>query len=145
MLTSSNLSSNDIIGAGFFSIQAASDNTTKVATTAYADAAAVAVAGIPVVKDWGSLAVNTAITLADAELHIIEITSNITLTFSSTETSAKNTIAIHNTNSSTITLVGIDNNSPTLTIGTNVQDILGLIKSHGKITAVGLMDNVGAL
>ena len=45
----------------------------------------------------------------------------------------------------TITVAGIDNNSPTLTVGTNVQDIIGLIKSHGKITLVGFMDNQTAV
>lgn len=97
--------------------------------------------GKEISKDWGTVTVNTEIQLADADLHIIEVSASITLTFGSSNTNDKASIAIHNTGSYTITPSGIDNNSPTFTVGTNVQDFLGLIKSHGKITAVAFVDN----
>jgi hypothetical protein len=101
--------------------------------------------GIASTKDWGSVSIGTTINLEDADMHVIEVTASITLTFACAIAAHKATIAIHNTNSSTITVAGINNNSPTLTVGTNVQDIVGLLKSHGKITTVGLMDNVSAV
>jgi len=101
--------------------------------------------GGTIIKAWGILTTNTAIDMSLGDLHIIEAGANITLTFSSSNVNDRATIAIQNGGGWTITVAGVDNNTPTLTIGTNVQDILGLIKSHGKITTVGLMDNVSAV
>jgi len=98
-------------------------------------------AGGVVTKDWGILTTNTIIDLSLADLHQLEAGASITLTFVSFSTIDRATIAIQNGGGYTITAAGIDNNSPTLTIGTNVQDIIGLVKSHGKLTLVGLMDN----
>ena len=97
------------------------------------------------VKDWGTLSSNTQINLEDAELHIIEVGANITLTMASSGTNDKATLAIHNNSSYTITLAGIDNDSPTLTVGTNIQDFIGLVKSHGKITCVATNLNQSAI
>jgi len=99
----------------------------------------------PATKDWGTVTSSTQIDLDDADFHTIEVGASITLTFASANTNERATVAIHNNGGYTITPAGIDNNSPTLTVGTNIQDILGLVKSHGKITAVGLMDNVSAV
>lgn len=89
------------------------------------------------VKDHGTKTTAYTVQLDEAELHIIEVGANLTLTIASTNTNDKAVLAIHNNGGYTITLSGIDNDSPTLTVGTNVQDFVGLIKSHGKITAVG--------
>lgn len=88
----------------------------------------------PHVKDWGSVAVDTAIDLSDAELHIIECTASLTLTFSATNTNDYAQVAISTTGAITVTPAGIDNNSPTLSTGAGTQDIIDLVKSHGKIT-----------
>lgn len=98
----------------------------------------------PETKDWGTVSTAVTVDLEDAMFHLIEVSASLTMTFACADANHRATIAIHNTNSSTITPAGIDNNSPTLTVGTNVQDIVGLIKSHGKITLVGLMDNQSA-
>jgi len=116
-------------------------STTQLATTAFVDAEMEAFR----VKDWGTLSVSTQIDLEDAELHIIEVSSNITLTIASANTNDKATLAIHNTGGYTITLSGIDNDSPTLTVDTNVQDFLGIIKSHGKISCVATNLNHSAV
>lgn len=97
------------------------------------------------VKDWGSVSTATSIDLEDADFHVVECTASLTLTFASANTNDKATVAIHNTGSYTITVAGIDNNSPTLTVGTNIQDFIGLVKSHGKITAVAFVDNEAAV
>ena len=101
--------------------------------------------GKPLSKDWGVVTSNTQIDLDDADFHQVECGANLTLTFASANTLDRATVAIHNNGSYTIGTAGIDNNDPTLTVGTNVQDIIGLVKSHGKITTVGLMDNVSAV
>jgi len=89
----------------------------------------------PGVKDWGTLGINTAITLQDAEVHIIDCSAAITLTISSSFTNDKATLVIKNGNF-VISLAGIDNDSPTLTQAASTQDFVGVIKSFGKISAV---------
>lgn len=97
------------------------------------------------VKDWGAVTTGTQIDLEDADFHVVTCSASITLTFASANTNDRASIAIKNTGGYTITVAGIDNNSPTLTVGTNIQDIIGLVKSHGKITLVGFMDNQSAV
>ncbi len=87
------------------------------------------------VKDWGSRAANFTLELSDAELHIVNCTAAITITFSSSLGNDKATVVIKNGNF-VITLSGIDNDSPTLTQAASTQDFVGLVKSFGKITAV---------
>lgn len=115
-------------------------NTTKAVTPA-----ALAASRKPSVLDMGSVGVDTAIDISKADLIVIDITAAITLTFSSSLATDRATVAIKNSGSYAITIAGIDNNVPSLTAGTNVQDILGLVKSFGKITTVGLMDNMSAV
>ncbi len=97
------------------------------------------------VKDHGTKTLAYTIQLDEANLHIIEVGANLTLTIASTKANDKATIAIHNNSGYTITLAGIDNDSPTLTVGTNVQDFVGVVKSHGKITAVATNLNQPAI
>ena len=101
--------------------------------------------GKPLSKDWGTVTTATQIDLDDADFHQVEVGANLTLTFASANTLDRATVAIHNNGGYTIGTAGIDNNDPTLTVGTNVQDIIGLVKSHGKITLVGFVDNVSAV
>lgn len=88
------------------------------------------------VKDHGTKTGAYTIQLDEADLHIIECGATLTLTIASTNTNDKGVIAIHNNGGYTISLSGIDNDSPTLTVGTNVQDFVGVVKSHGYITCV---------
>lgn len=93
----------------------------------------------PQVKDLGAVIVNTTIELTDAPFQIIEVGADITITFACSAAIARGTIAIKNNGNWTITVLGIDNNIPGFTVGTNVQDIIGIVKSHGKISNVGIL------
>ena len=100
----------------------------------------------PRFKDHGTQTIPYALDLSLADLHIINVNSNITITISSSSfTSDKATLVIRNQNNFTITLAGIDNDSPTLTVGIVKQDILALIKSFGKISCVGQVLNRSAV
>lgn len=98
----------------------------------------------PNTVDHGSKSANYTLDMSDGELHTVEFTANAILTISSSYTIDKATIAVK-TNGNTITVSGVDNNPVTLTASANVQDIVGFVKSFGKITTVGLMDNVSAV
>ena len=79
--------------------------------------------------------------LKEAELHLVTFSANATLTIASTLSNDKATVVIKN-NNYTITLAGINNDSPTLTKAASKQDFVGLIKSFGKISAVAVKLNI---
>ena len=91
--------------------------------------------------DHGSKATSFEIDLSLADLHEIEFSATATLTISSSLALDRATVCIK-TNNNAVTLAGVDNNTFTPTQAATVQDIAGFVKSHGKITTVGLMDNV---
>lgn len=96
--------------------------------------------GKPRVVDHGVVTVDTAIDLSDADIQVIEFGADATLSISSANANDKSLVVIKN-GGYTITLAGIDNESPTLTEAASTQDFLGIVSSFGKITCVGFVPN----
>ncbi len=88
-------------------------------------------------KDHGTKTAAYTLNMEEAHLHTIEAGAAFTLTIASARTLDRATVIIKS-NGWTVTLAGIDTDSPTLTALANTQDFIGLIKSKGKITAVGV-------
>lgn len=109
-------------------------------TTNEGDITALETSRKPTALDHGTKSGNFTLDLSGADLHIIAFSAAATLTISSSLTNDRATVVIKNNNNA-ITLAGIDNNSPTPTQAASTQDMIGLIKSFGKMTAVATVLN----
>lgn len=95
-------------------------------------------------KDWGTITSNLTLNFSDADLHTVTIGANVTITLASAFTEDKALIVVKNLSNYTTTIAGVDNDVPTMTVGTNIQDFLGVVKSFNRITVVGTKKNRSA-
>lgn len=92
------------------------------------------------VKDHGTQATNYTLQMDEADFHVIAFSAAATLTIASSLTSDKATVALKN-NNNIITMAGVTVDSPTPTVGADVQDIFGFAKSFGQIILTGAVYN----